>query len=168
MNDKWLVGLIFPVVALAGCATGEQYAANAYTAGQVNTKQKATPINIIAVLPAKVKVENKQGKQAAMIAGGILGALAGGAIGNATGGTNTTTGAVAGAGVGAAAGALVPGDVLVDGVTITYTEKAGTFSSTQVGKMCEFRAGKSVLISMSQNETRIQPNAECPVEAKKS
>ncbi len=93
---------------LAGCATGQQYASNAYTPSQLNTKQKATPIKIIALLSAKVQVENKQGKDAAMLAGGIIGALAGGLIGNATGGTNTTVGAVAGAGVGAAAGALVP------------------------------------------------------------
>jgi hypothetical protein len=73
-----------------------------------------------------------------------------------------TVGAVAGGAVGAAAGSLVPGQVLVDGVSITYTDHGSTFSSAQVGRTCEYAPGQAIMVSTWPTETRIQPNHECP------
>jgi outer membrane lipoprotein SlyB len=73
-----------------------------------------------------------------------------------------TVGAVGGGAVGVAAGSLVPGQVLVDGVSITYTDHGGTFSSAQVGKTCEYVPGQAIMVSTSPTETRVQPNATCP------
>ena len=40
---------------LAGCSTsGEQYQANVYKAGQVNSRQAAKTVKILAVMPAKI------------------------------------------------------------------------------------------------------------------
>ncbi|EQC4396567.1 hypothetical protein ACY46J_001453, partial [Escherichia albertii] len=36
------------------------------------------------------------------------------------------------------------------------------YTSTQVGKQCQFTTGLAVVISTAYNETRIQPNATCP------
>ncbi len=151
---------------LAGCSTsGEQYQANVYKAGQVNSRQAAKTVKILAVMPAKIEVDNTEGKQNAQMVGGVLGAIAGGVVGNKTtnhSGTGTAVGAVAGAGVGAAGGSLVKDKVLVDGVSITYVEDGQTYSSAQVGKMCEFTPGIALVISSDGAETRLQPNATCP------
>ena len=151
---------------LAGCATSsEQYQANVYKAGQVNSRQAAKTVKILAVMPAKIEVDNTEGKQNAQMIGGVLGAIAGGVVGNKTtnhSGTGTAVGAVAGAGVGAAGGSLVKDKVLVDGVSITYVEDGQTYSSAQVGKMCEFTPGIALVISSDGAETRLQPNATCP------
>ncbi|MFA6095062.1 MAG: hypothetical protein WC757_04225 [Candidatus Paceibacterota bacterium] len=65
--------------------------------------------------------------------------------------------------IGVAAGSLVADKVLVDGVSISYSQNEEMFSSAQVGKLCEFKPGTAIMISTSQSETRIQPNAVCPV-----
>ena len=70
-------------------------------------------------------------------------------------------GAIGGA-VGAGAGSLVGSTVLVDGVTIGYSEDNHIYTSTQVGKMCEFKQGVALVVTAKANETRIQPNAQCP------
>jgi hypothetical protein len=70
--------------------------------------------------------------------------------------------AAGGGAVGALTGSLVPGQVLVDGVSITYEDHGSTYSSAQVGRLCEFVPGRALLISPTQTETRIQPNATCP------
>lgn len=153
--------------ALCGCqATGESYAPNVYSAGEVNSRQEAKTINILAVMPAKVEVDNHEQKQAAQVFGAILGAVAGGMAGHSLGdrsSTNTALGVAGGAAVGGAAGSLVKDKVLVDGVSITYTDSGKTFNSAQVGKMCEFAPGLAVVVSTSSTETRIQPNTTCPV-----
>lgn len=159
------------MLALAGCqAPGENLRSDVYRADQVNSAQEATVINILAVLPAKIEADNTQQKQAAQLAGGFLGAVAGGVAGsNLAGGSNkvvgTTLGAVGGGGAGALAGSLVPGKVLVEGISITYELKGRTLNSAQVGKQCEFVPGKAVLISTGPGVTRIQPNATCPAQA---
>ncbi len=156
-------------VMVTGCSTsGEQYQANVYTAGQVNSRQAAKTVQILAVLPAKIEVDNTEGKQNAQMIGGVLGAIAGGVIGNKTtnhSGSGTAVGAVAGAGVGAAGGSLVKDKVLVDGVSITYVEDGQTYNSAQVGKICEFTPGVALVISSDGAETRLQPNATCPVKS---
>ncbi len=152
-----------------GCSTsGEQYQANVYTAGQVNSRQAAKTVKILAVLPARIEVDNTEGKQNAQMIGGVLGAIAGGVLGNKTtnhSGSGTAVGAVAGAGVGAAGGSLVKDKVLVDGVSITYVEDGQTYNSAQVGKICEFTPGVALVISSDGAETRLQPNATCPVKS---
>ena len=53
---------------------------------------------------------------------------------------------------------------IVEGVSIGYLERGKIFSSAQVGRACEYRAGTTIIISTSPTETRIQPNASCPAE----
>lgn len=154
---------------ITGCSTsGEQYQANVYTAGQVNSRQAAKTVKILAVLPARIEVDNTEGKQNAQMIGGVLGAIAGGVLGNKTtnhSGSGTAVGAVAGAGVGAVGGSLVKDKVLVDGVSITYVEDGQTYNSAQVGKTCEFTPGVALVVSSDGAETRLQPNATCPVKS---
>lgn len=156
------------VFNLAACAQpGAEAGANVYAEGQVNTRQKADVVNILAVTPAKVSVSNAQNQQAAQIAGGVIGALAGAGLGAGLSHHNGlaagTIGAVGGGALGNAAGSLVPGQVLVDGVSITYEDHGNTYSSAQVGRMCEYVPGRAIMISTSPTETRIQPNTECHV-----
>ena len=153
--------LVATAVALTGCASGNQYKANVYSQGQVNQAQAAKMIQIMAISPAQIEVDNTQGKQAAQIGGAILGALLGGAAGNRS--NNTAAGAVAGGVVGAAAGTMVSNTTLVDGVQLTYVENNRMLSSAQVGKLCEFKLGTALVISTGYStETRIQPNNDVP------
>lgn len=153
--------------ALSGCqSNADQYAADVYDAGQLNSKQETKTVNIISVLPAKVAVDNTQNKQAAQTFGAILGAVAGGVAGHNVGsgsGLGTAAGAVGGGTVGAAAGTLVKDKSIVEGVSLTYKDGTKLFTSTQVGKPCQFTTGLAVVISTKNNETRIQPNTTCPV-----
>lgn len=112
MNKSILSAWAFILsAAVTGCSSsGEQYSANVYKAGQVNSRQAAKTVKILAVMPAKIEVDNTEGKQNAQMIGGILGAVAGGVIGNKTSNhskTGTVVGVAGGAGVGAAAGSLV-------------------------------------------------------------
>lgn len=149
--------------------TGENFMANVYKPDQLNQKQEAKTVQILAVTAAKVEVDNSENKRTAQLAGGLLGGIGGAVLGNNISNKyekeGTVLGGLAGAGGGAIAGnALVKDKVLVDGVTITYIENNKTLSSTQVGKACEFAPGKPALIvSMSNKETRIQPNSTCPI-----
>ena len=151
---------------LAGCqSTGEDYAADVYDSSQVNTKQETKTVKIIAVLPAKVAVANTAKKEAAQTFGAILGAVAGGIVGHNVGsgsGLGTAAGAVGGGAAGAAAGTMVSDKTLVEGVSLTYQEDTKVYTSTQVGKACQFTTGLAVMISTAYNETRIQPNGRCP------
>lgn len=153
--------LIVTALTLTGCASGDQYKANVYRQGQVNQAQAAKMVQIMAINPAKIEVDNSQGKQAAQIGGAIIGALLGGAAGNRS--NNTGVGALAGGVVGAAAGTMVSDKTLVDGVQLTYVENNRMLSSAQVGKMCEFKLGTALVISTGYStETRIQPNNDVP------
>lgn len=163
---------LLSLAVLAGCqATGEEYAANVYKADQVNSKQEAKTVQILAVMPAKIEVSNEKQKKTAQVAGAVGGALLGAALGNQASSHRdaaTAGGAVVGGVGGAAAGSLVKDKVLVDGVSLTYVEDGKTLNSAQVGKICEFQPGMAIVISTSETETRIQPNTACPVEGKKS
>ncbi len=167
MKTKKLI-TISALIALSGCAaTGENLKGNVYKAGQVNSSQNARTIKITAVLPAQIEVDNSKQQKQAMVAGGALGALAGGLAGGFGGiGTAGTVGTTVGGGaLGAAAGSMVSDKVLVEGVSIAYLENGKMFTSAQVGKLCEFKANEvALIISTGTNETRIQPNATCPVE----
>ena len=151
---------------ISGCqSTGTDYAADVYDTTQLNSKQETKTVNIISVLPAKIKVDNKANKEAAQTFGAVLGAVAGGVVGYNVKGTSTLGAVAGGAGggaLGAAAGSLVSDKTIVEGVSLTYKEDTKVFTSTQVGKACQFTTGLAVLISTKNNETRIQPNATCP------
>ena len=138
MNTKKLI-TISALIVLSGCAaTGENLKGNVYKAGQVNSSQNARTIKITAVLPAQIEVDNSKQQKQAMVAGGALGV---------------------------AAGSMVADKVLVEGVSIAYLENGKMYTSAQVGKLCEFKPNATALIiSTGTNETRIQPNATCPVE----
>lgn len=164
---KFALSLVMMTTAAiaTGCATkGEEYQANVYQAGQVNSRQAAKTVKILAVLPAKIEVDNSQAKQNAQVVGGVLGALAGGVLGHQSRNPDGTfLGAAAGGVVGVAGGSLVKDKVLVEGVSLTYVEDGQTYNSAQVGRQCEFTPGTALVISTSPTETRIQPNATCPV-----
>jgi uncharacterized protein YcfJ len=155
------------IIAMTGCAaTGQNLKGNTYKAGQVNSTQVARGITILKLMPAQIEVDNAQQRKQAQIGGALLGAVAGGLGGGfgGIGGLGTAGTTVAGGAIGAAAGSMVADKVLVEGVTIAYSENNQMFTSTQVGQMCEFMLGKAVIISTGPNETRIQTNATCPVE----
>ena len=129
---------------LAGCqSNADDHAADVYQTDQLNTKQETKTVNIISILPAKVAVDNSQNKRNAQAFGALIGAVAGGVIG-------------------AAAGSMVNDKTLVEGVSLTYKEGTKVYTSTQVGKECQFTTGLAVVITTTYNETRIQPNTKCP------
>lgn len=164
LQKSTLAIIVSGAVALAGCATGEQHRADSYSASQVNTAQDVMPVTILALNPAKVQVDNADGKKKAQIGGAVVGALLGGAAGGTAkdkSGAKVAGGAAAGGVVGAAAGSMVDDKVMVDGVSIIFKEDGKgkkPKTSTQVGRMCEFKVGDAFMFTTKNNETRIQPN----------
>jgi outer membrane lipoprotein SlyB len=163
---RTLIG-IAALAGLAGCEQpGANIQANVYRAGQVNQRQEAKVVDVLAVLPAKIEVGNEQARATAQIFGGLIGGIGGALIGNSVGGyhhtANTFLGGAAGGATGALAGSLVPDRVLVDGVSLTYMDNGRTLNSAQVGRMCEFKRGQAIVIATGPGETRIQPNDICP------
>ena len=143
---------------LAGCqSNADDHAADVYQTDQLNTKQETKTVNIISILPAKVAVDNSQNKRNAQAFGALIGAVAGGVIGH-----NVGSGSNSGTTAGAAAGSMVNDKTLVEGVSLTYKEGTKVYTSTQVGKECQFTTGLAVVITTTYNETRIQPNTKCP------
>lgn len=169
MNKKYalLISSLVSVLALTGCqSNADSSAADVYETSNLNGKQETKTVNLISILPAKISVDNTENKKAAQTFGAILGAVAGGVAGHNVGtgsALGTGAGAVGGGAVGAAAGSLVKDKVLVEGVSLTYKEGTKIYTSTQVGKACQFTTGLAVVISTKENETRIQPNTTCPV-----
>lgn len=156
------------VALLTACAKpGADLQANVYSADQVNQAQAANVVKILAVLPAKIEVSNAQEKAGAQVLGALFGAAAGAALGGHFGGA-AIGGALAGGAGGAVGGSLVPGRTLVEGVSLTYAFRGKTMNSAQVGRRCQFRNGKAIMVSTGPNSTRIQPNATCPVPTKHS
>ncbi|WP_428393617.1 hypothetical protein [Lichenicoccus sp.] len=149
---------------------GEDLKANVYSADQVNSRQAAKVIQILAVLPAQVEVDNSANRRTAQLASGVFGAVAGGFLGGGLAHRNVlatgAVGALGGGALGAAGGSFVPETVLVGGVSITYVDEGHTFNSAQVGKACEFIPGRALVIETSPTTTRVQPNASCPVTTK--
>lgn len=150
---------------LSACtATGENYRADVYKSSQVNKMQEVKTVEIISVLPARVEVSNAEAKQRSQIGAGLIGAVAGGVIGSNTGknsGNNTIIGGALGGAAGAAAGSMVSDNVLVEGVSLTYRYEGKAYNSAQVGSVCEYKLGAAILVSQTENETRIQPNTTC-------
>jgi len=142
--------LSLSLLMIGGCVmttTGDKYRATSYRAAQVNQKQAADVIEIIAILPAQVEVDNSEAQKNRQILGALLGAAGGAAIGNGA--------------AGAVVASTTENTVLVEGVTITFVQDAKTYSSSQVGRTCEFKPGRAIMISMRADETRIQPNNSC-------
>jgi outer membrane lipoprotein SlyB len=172
MLPIYRIAILGIAATVAACQQpGANLKANVYSAGQVNQKQDATVVEILAVLPAQIQVSNQQAKAAAQLFGGLAGAVGGAAIGNNIAHhspTNTILGGVAGGATGSAIGSLVPDTVLVEGVSLTDIENGRTLNSAQVGQACEFKPGKAIVVSTGANETRIQPNDVCPTPAAKT
>lgn len=167
-----LVASLCVAALLTGCAnTADTLGPNVYDATQVNTIQEAKTVKIISVIPAKVAVDNTQNKRAAQAFGGVLGAVGGAVLGYNVGSGGsaaaTTAGGIGGAAAGAAAGSFVNDKKIVEGVTITYSERNKIYISTQTGRMCEYKPGTALVVMTKANETRIQPNAVCPDTNKK-
>jgi outer membrane lipoprotein SlyB len=157
-----LIGVLLFFLILSGCTTtGDKYRASSYRATQVNQKQAAEVIEIIAILPAQVEVDNTEAQKKRQILGAILGAAGGAAIGNAVGNNNTAAGGLLGGAAGAVVASTTENTVLVEGVTLTFVQDSKTYSSSQVGRSCEFKPGRAIMISMRADETRIQPNHSC-------
>ncbi len=146
---------------LTGCVTpGEYNRADVYDTNQVNKAQKPKIVQIVAVSPVRIKASNRENRETTMKIAAITGAVVGGIIGHNSG--HTGLGAGVGAAAGALGGSIAKRDVLTDGVTITYKLNNQVYSSTQVGRRCEFALGEAIMILTSKDETRIQPNATCP------
>ena len=153
--------ILFCLTISACTTTGDKYRASSYRSTQVNQKQAAEVIEIIAILPAQVEVDNTEAQKKRQILGAILGAAGGAAIGNAVGGNNTAAGGLLGGAAGAVVASTTENTVLVEGVTLTFVQDSKTYSSSRVGRACEFKPGRAVMISMRADETRIQPNNSC-------
>jgi len=164
-----IAGLAVVLAGLHGCAApnADNYAPNVYTVDQVNARQAARTVNILAILPAKIEVNDASSQQNAQLIGALLGVVTGAVLGNSLGGTGGgMLGGIGGGAVGAAGGSVLPHTRLVDGVSITYTDTGQTFNSAQVGPPCQFAPGTAIMVASSPTETRIQPNATCPVARK--
>ncbi|MDA3047825.1 glycine zipper 2TM domain-containing protein [Campylobacter sp. JMF_08 NE1] len=160
---------IVAMLALTGCVDTNTLGSDVYDVNDLNTQQDAKTVQILSIMPAKVAVDNTEAKRTAQGIGTLLGAVGGAILGNKMGGRrHETGGTVAGGTVGAAggyaAGSMVKDKVVVEGVTIAYKQGTKLKTSTQAGRMCQFKEGTALLISTRTKETRIQPNAVCPKE----
>ena len=144
-------------LALAGCQGGANHKADVYTAAELNQKIDTQLVNILAITPAQIEVDNSQNKKAATVFGSILG----GVIGAQNSGRHQGQSTVVGASAGGAMGSLVSHTQLVDGVQLSYQDNGKLVTSVQVGSLCEFKIGQAVSLLTRENKTRIQPNATC-------
>lgn len=154
---------LIPALMLAGCANdGQTYRSDVYTTSMVNQAQEVQTVDIIAVMPARIAVQNSAGRDEGSTIGMVIGALAGAAAGLAVSNHPDAVvgGIVAGGALGNMAGRGASGksENLVDGVQITFRHNGRIFNSAQVGHLCEFKTGTAIMISPCPNETRIQPN----------
>ena len=77
-------------LTLAGCAAdGQRYRADTYSTSGVNRAQEVTTVEILAINPAKVAVDNSSAGSRARTTGAILGAIAGALVGPGGRLTNT-------------------------------------------------------------------------------
>ncbi len=145
---------------LAACTTGESLRADVYRPGEVNQAQNVEIVNILSVSSARVAVDNSENKKRAQLGGALLGAIGGALIGNNHGRYGASSGAAIGGTAGAIGGSMVSDEAIVSGVSLTYQKPNSNkvLNSVQVGKLCEFKTGKAMVISAKKNETRIQPN----------
>lgn len=166
-NTAVSVSSLLLVSLLSGCqSNADQYAADVFTPGQLNTPQETRTVNILSVLPAKIAVDNTDNHNTAVLVGTVIGAIAGGVVGFALGSGGdlaTAGGAVGGATIGAVTGSTVNTRNIVEGVSLSYKDDTKIFTSVQAGRACQFTTGLAVVFMTQKNETRIQPNSTCPV-----
>jgi outer membrane lipoprotein SlyB len=155
------------VVFISGCtATGQEHRADVFKAGQTNRAQEAQIIRIMSVSPGQIEVDNSEAQKNAQLAGAIIGAFAGASAARNNNRVSAGSGAAAGVAVGTAAGSMVSNKAFVNGVMIGYMMGSKIYTSAQVGRECEFKAGSdALLISTGPGVTRVQPNATCPQKA---
>lgn len=159
------------LIMFSGCAAinGEAYRPDAFDVSQVNTKAKAKTVQIMSVTKTKIKVTDERRKKQAQTVGSLVGGIIGVATGAHFDTGKTIAGGVGGAVVGGAAGSLVEDTVMVDGVLLAYKEdgeKDATVGA-QVGELCQYKAHDyTLMVTMNDGTTRLQPNAECPVTTK--
>ncbi|MGY4491776.1 hypothetical protein [Pseudomonas sp. TE3610] len=165
---KHTVAALSLAALLTGCqAPGEQYQADVFDASQVNQQQAARTVKIITVTPTRIKVTNEANRKAATVVGGLLGAAGGAMLGSTKNRDTALVGGLGGGAAGALAGSMVNDTSLVPGVLLGYSEDGRIYTSAQVGRPCQFTTGEvSLMVTMLNNETRIQPNATCPPEVK--
>ena len=130
--------LLVPAVALF--ALGDMCRSDVYGSNQVNQAQQVQPVEIIAIQPARVAVNNQSDRNVSQMVGTALGGILGAVIGNQVThhrDSGTAIGAIAGAALGAAgSSAASPQNSLVDGVQLTFKMNGRIFNSAQVGQMC--------------------------------
>lgn len=148
---------------LTGCQTsGDMYRSDVYGSNQVNQAQQVQTVEIIAIQPARVAVNNQSDRNVSQLVGTALGGILGAVVGNQVThhrDSGTAIGAIAGAALGAGASNMAsPQNALVDGVQLTFKMNGKIFNSAQVGKMCEFKYGPAIMTSTGPTSTRIQPN----------
>ncbi|MDA3054436.1 MULTISPECIES: glycine zipper 2TM domain-containing protein [unclassified Campylobacter] len=166
MKKSLLSLSVVAMIALSGCSNkSETLGPDVYDEHGLNQEQNAKTIQILSIVPAKVRVDNTENKRLAQAAGGVVGAVGGAVLGHKMGGRHETGGAVAGGAIGgvlgAGAGSMVSDTKVIDAVTITYKDGKSLKSSTQAGRVCQYANGEALMISSYSGETRIQPNAVC-------
>ncbi len=158
------VVLMSILIAINGCAATEENLNSTIDKSHQDTTVKTVKsIQIITVLPAKIEVDNYQAQFAASALSAATRGIGGRYGGVGALGTMGTT--IEGGTIGNSTGLMAPDKVVVDGVSITYSDNQKIVTSAQIGKVCEFKPGPSVIDSTADvNETRVQPNATCSVE----
>lgn len=165
-QKKFLIfALCGTMAVLSGCASdGNYYRSDVYSSSQVNQAQAVKTVELIAINPAQVAVNNDENTERGRVTGAILGAIAGAAIGNHNNHSTSSRvlGGLAGGALGGLAGDAVAGATgtsYVDGVQLVYrTSNGRVYQSTQVGRICEYKLGTAIMASSYNGETRIQPN----------
>ena len=163
MKKLMMPVLLGAAVILSGCtADGSLYRSDTFSTQEVNRLQQVKLVEIVELAPARIKVNNRNERRESAEYGALLGAVAGVAIGRKAGHSSTSKviGGLTGAAVGSMAGKQLSGkdQHIVDGVQITFNYEGKTYSSTQVGLICEYRLGPARLVAATATETRIQPN----------
>lgn len=163
MKKSTLLIALTSMLVLTGCQTsGDMYRSDVYMQNQVNQAQQVQTVEIIAIQPARVAVNNSSDRDISQLVGTALGGILGAVIGNQVDNhhsAGTAVGAIAGAALGAGASSMAsPENSLVDGVQLTFKLNGRIFNSAQVGQVCEFKYGPAIMISTGPTSTRIQPN----------
>jgi len=155
---------LFAVIcSLNGCATKEENLVSGADVYQTADKtQPVRSVKIIRVLPTKIEFDNSQAQFALGVSSAATRGIGGFYGGAGSLGTMGTT--IDGGSIDNSTGLSAPDRVSVDGVSITYTFNENTITSSQAGRLCEFRPGVSILLTNDENQTRIKTNSSCPIE----
>lgn len=162
---KLLFTAISVAIVLCGCTSKkDSLSPDVYKESDVNKRQEIKSIDIVSLEPAKIAINNNKSKNTARVIGGALGAIGGAVVGYNFGsgksGATVVGGAVGGT-LGGLGGEAMGDEKVVDGITILYEQNGKTYSSTQVGKPCEFKIGVARMVIMDGSVTKIQPNSVC-------